>query len=209
MAEILTFPGSGNDCNSYLIIDEKVVLIDTGTGASPALKKKVEETGREVDTIINTHAHLDHVGGDSLFRAPVAIHEMDRSELEEGGLYGTKWFFGREAQSNVDTVLRDGDIIETGEITLNVIHTPGHTPGSICLLSNRGHLFSGDTLFSGGSFGRTDLPGGSTPELISSLERLKNLEFEFLMPGHMGCVAKGKSHLALALNLLGEMYEGI
>ena len=207
MAEIIVFPGRGYDCNSYLIVDEKTVLIDTGTGSSPTLKQKVEKRAEKIDLIINTHAHLDHVGGNKHFKTDVAIHEQDFTALESGGLYGTADLFGKGANSSVDRVLKDGDIVECGELRLDVIHTPGHTPGGICLLSSAGHLFSGDTLFSGGSFGRVDLDGGSARELSESLERLKSVDFEFLMPGHMECVKNGKKHLEAALALLGEMYE--
>jgi glyoxylase-like metal-dependent hydrolase (beta-lactamase superfamily II) len=209
MSQVFIFPGIGYDCNSYLIVDEKVILIDSGTGTSQKLKDKVFEAVKKVDMIINTHAHLDHVGGNSLFSGMVAIHERDKEELENGVLYGTSELFGKRASSNVDLVLKDGETIESGELKLTIIHTPGHSPGSICLLSNKGHLFSGDTLFSGGSFGRTDLPGGSTNKLLGSLERLKNLDFEFLMPGHMECVKEGKKHLGAALELFGELNERV
>jgi glyoxylase-like metal-dependent hydrolase (beta-lactamase superfamily II) len=207
MAEILVFPGLGYECNSYLIADEKIVLIDTGTGSSPSLKEKVMDATDKIDLIINTHAHLDHVGGNSQFSAKVAIHVKDAPELESGSLYGTADLFGKNAKSSADQMLKDGDIVDTGTLELKVIHTPGHTPGGICLLSSAGHLFSGDTVFSGGSFGRVDLSCGSASELLASLERLKNVDFEFLMPGHMECVKDGKKHLETALGLLGEMYE--
>jgi glyoxylase-like metal-dependent hydrolase (beta-lactamase superfamily II) len=209
MAQISTFPGGGYECNSYLIVDEKVILIDSGTGTSLRLKEKVYEAAKKVDMVINTHAHLDHVGGNSLFSGKVAIHEEDKKELENGVLYGTSELFGKRASSNVDVTLRSGETIDVGELKLKVIHTPGHSPGSICLISNKGHLFSGDTLFSGGSFGRTDLQGGSTTKLLGSLERLKNLDFELLMPGHMECVKEGKKHLEAALELFGDLYERI
>jgi glyoxylase-like metal-dependent hydrolase (beta-lactamase superfamily II) len=209
MAKIVFIPGRGYDSNCYLIVDKKTVLIDTGTGSTQKLLNKQEVASADVELIVNTHAHFDHVGGNRLFEANVAVHKADTLELENGNLYGTSELFGHKAQSKVDMVLNDGDIIETGDISLEVIHTPGHTPGSVCLLSNRGHLFSGDTLFSGGSFGRTDLPGGSTHELFRSLERLKSTTFEFLMPGHMDCVKNGKAHLEAALELLGDVYERV
>jgi glyoxylase-like metal-dependent hydrolase (beta-lactamase superfamily II) len=209
MVEVNVYPGVGYECNSFLIVDEKTVLIDTGTGSTAALKEKIQKTAKKIDLIINSHAHMDHVGGNSQFSTEVAVHENDVLELENGGLYGTGELFDMKASSKVDMVLRDGDKIDTGEISLSVIHTPGHTPGGVCLLSNKGHLFSGDTLFSGGSFGRTDLPGGSTDELYHSLERLKSTAFEFLMPGHMDCVENGRKHLNSALEWFEEIYERI
>jgi len=207
MVEIVVFPGLGYECNSYLILDEKNVLIDTGTGSNPHLKQKVDERIGKIDLIINTHAHLDHVGGNRFFASEIAIGEMDRTALESGELYGTGKLFGKAAKSTVNHGLKEGDITECGELNLQVLHTPGHTPGGICLLSNKGHLFTGDTVFSGGSFGRVDLPGGSASELIKSLERLKNLDFEFLMPGHSESVKEGKTHLESAITLFGEYYE--
>ncbi len=209
MSDIVTFPGRGFDCNSYLILDEKVILIDTGTGDGDDLRESVAGYAKKLDMIINTHAHYDHVGGNRLFDTKIAIHEQEIDELKSARLYGTAAMFGKNFSSEVDRVLKEGDIIETGEMNLSVLHTPGHTPGSICLLSNKGHLFSGDTLFSHGSFGRTDLPGGNSRELLKSLERLKRIDFEFLMPGHMDVVNKGKQHLEAALDLIGGAYEGI
>jgi glyoxylase-like metal-dependent hydrolase (beta-lactamase superfamily II) len=202
MAEVITFLGLGYECNSYLIIDRKVILIDTGTGSSETLKEKVNVISKKVDLIINTHAHLDHVGGNSHFQSKVAIYKDDANMLESGGLYGTGAIFGKNASSKADKILGEGEVIETGEMNLTVFHTPGHTPGSICLLSDQGHLFSGDTLFSGGNFGRTDLPGGNTIELLASLERLKSLPFEQLMPGHMDQVINGKEHLEAAISIV-------
>ncbi len=210
MAEVISFPGVGYDCNSYLILDEKNILIDTGMGSNRNLVEKINKRIDRLDLVINTHAHLDHVGGNSFFNASKAIHEADVNELERGGLYGTSDLFGRNSiKTRIDRVLNDGDIIECGEGRLKVVHTPGHTPGGICLVSSTGHLFSGDTLFPGGSFGRTDLPGGSSKDLLGSLERLNREAFEFLMPGHMECVGAGKTHLEAALRLLGDVYERI
>lgn len=207
--EIITFPGIGAECNSYLIVDEKIVLIDTGTGATARLRDKVLSAAGRVDLIINTHAHLDHVGGNHLFSAEIAIHEADAKELESGGLYGTAELFGRGGPSKADWLLKNGVVINTGGLRLQVIHTPGHTPGSICLVSSHGHLFSGDTFFSGGFVGRTDFPGGNPADLLSSLERLKSVAFESLMPGHMKCAKNGKQHLEAAIKSFEDVYERI
>jgi len=201
VAEIHMFPGSGYSSNSYLIIDELVVLIDSGAG-SKRLAREVEDRAGKVDLIINTHAHFDHVAGNRFFSAEIAVHEMDRAELESGSLYGTAELFQGEARSRVSRALRDGELIGTGELELEVIHTPGHTPGSICILASTGHLFSGDTLFAGGGVGRVDLPGGSALDMRRSLERLKKVEFKFLMPGHMESAGDGREHLEAALEMM-------
>ena len=208
MPEIIIHKGEGYECNSYLILDEKNVLIDTGTGSNVAIKNWVYEHTEKLDMIVNTHAHLDHVGGNRLFDAPIAIHESDVQELESGSLYGTGRLFGKSAVSEASNVLADGKRLKLGEVELEIIHTPGHTPGGVCILSSSGHLFSGDTLFSSGSFGRTDLAGGDQTELFHSLERLKKVDFEFLMPGHMECVSNGRAHLDAAMRFFGEVYEG-
>ena len=205
MVEVVSIISSGHDSNSYLILDEQTVLIDTGTGFDDVIKKKVMSRTEKVDIIINTHAHFDHVGGNQMFESPIAIHSRDATELEKGNLYGTSALFGKEAKSNVERFLNDGDTIKTGEFELKIIHTPGHTPGSICIHTDQGHLFSGDTLFTHGSFGRTDLSGGSSTQLLKSLERLKSLDFEFLMPGHMNPVKNGKEHLKAAISLFGDL----
>lgn len=201
MAKIVPLMGKGFECNSYLILDETCLLIDTGTGSRKDLPEKVKALTPILDMIINTHAHLDHVGGNQFFDAPVSIHEADAEELERGGLYGTAHLFNKEFHGKIDHLLKDGEVIDLGDLSLEVIHTPGHTPGSICLLSNEGHLFSGDTLFSGGSFGRTDLKGGSSSELVASLERLNTIRFKSLMPGHDQWVDDGKANLKAALEL--------
>jgi glyoxylase-like metal-dependent hydrolase (beta-lactamase superfamily II) len=119
--------------------------------------------------IILTHGHPDHFGAvDELKKAtqaPIVIHPAD------------SWFI------KPDKELKNDDEIKFGSLSLKVIHTPGHSKGSICLYIS-GHLFSGDTLFSEG-FGRTDLPGGSTQEMKKSLKRLSALPDETsVYPGH-------------------------
>ncbi|MDP6459276.1 MAG: MBL fold metallo-hydrolase, partial [Candidatus Hydrothermarchaeota archaeon] len=98
----------------------------------------------------------------------------------------------------VDQGLQEGEIIELGQYSLKVLHTPGHTPGSICLLDEESKtLFSGDTLFPGGSFGRVDL-GGNGGEIIQSLKRLSGIDFDILLPGHEGVTKNGKEQARLS-----------
>ncbi|MFQ6135845.1 MAG: MBL fold metallo-hydrolase [Candidatus Hydrothermarchaeales archaeon] len=207
MVEIFPMMSRSFDSNVYLIIDEVVALIDTGAGLSNGIRREIEDKldGKDVGIVINTHAHRDHVGGNHLFEdARVLCHELEAVEMRSGNLYGTHIFVGPKSPQRVDELLEEGDEIELGGTALDVIHTPGHTPGSISLLEKtKGLLFSGDTLFPEGSVGRTDLEGGSMGDLIRSLEKLRNYEFETLFPGHMQVVGDAKEHLERALFFLG------
>jgi hydroxyacylglutathione hydrolase len=175
---------SPTDSNIYLIDN---TVIDAGTGFNftrlmsifNALKKDMGS----IEWVINTHGHFDHVGGNGYFlNAKVAIHELDAPILELGDeeLSFASFFNGKIRPRPVDRRLKDGDLING----LRVIHTPGHSPGSICLYDESGKvLFSGDTIFADG-IGRTDLPGGSDEDMKKSLEKLRGLKIEKLFPGH-------------------------
>lgn len=202
------------DSNVYLILDKFIALIDTGAGASSEIKDKVETLleNKEVDLIINTHAHADHVGGNSLFDdAKVLIHEKEIKEMESGNLYGTYAFIDKRIPVNpvnVNKALKEGNEINLGKLNLEVINSPGHTPGCICLYEkNEKILFSGDTLFPYGNFGRVDLEGGSMTQLINSLKKLQNYDFDKIFPGHMEVVEKGKEHLEESLKNALTMVE--
>jgi glyoxylase-like metal-dependent hydrolase (beta-lactamase superfamily II) len=123
--------------------------------------------------IINTHGHFDHVGSNRRMKeatgAELMIHPYDAPML--GQLTSAASSFGLSAENspNADREIVDGDVISVGKIDLEVIHTPGHSPGGISLYTN-GHVFVGDTLFAG-SIGRTDFPGGDYNTLISSVQK--------------------------------------
>jgi glyoxylase-like metal-dependent hydrolase (beta-lactamase superfamily II) len=188
---IYVWSGTGFDSNVYLIDGE--VIVDCGTGDFFAeIKNEIVALGIDVAnirTIVNTHHHFDHTGGDKKFRdwlnANIAIHSADRARLEHGETLAE--LFEREAKIiTTDISLEDKDVIRTKHFSLEVVHTPGHTPGSICLYERkRRFLISGDTLFEDG-VGRTDLPGGSAEEMKHSLGRLAKLDIEYLFPGHGG-----------------------
>ncbi|MCX7816912.1 MAG: MBL fold metallo-hydrolase [Syntrophales bacterium] len=137
--------------------------------------------------IVNTHGHVDHISGNDemkrLTGAQIIIHERDADMLVSiPALYLR--LFGAKKSPPADYLVREGDIIKVGRVELRVIHTPGHSPGSMCLLGD-GFVITGDTLFVG-SVGRTDLPGGSWSLLNSSLkEKLSVLPDETkVLPGH-------------------------
>jgi len=189
---ILLMNGVGFESNMYLI--DKEVLVDTGTGLFfPQIRENLINLGidpKKIKLIVNTHCHFDHVGGDKSFRdlcnAEIAIHESDARALEEGDNDLTlATMFGKKMKSiTVDRRLKERDKIKTSNFCFEVIHTPGHTPGSICLYeSKKKILISGDTLFSDG-IGRSDLPGGDSDLLRESLKKLSKLRITYLLPGH-------------------------
>jgi glyoxylase-like metal-dependent hydrolase (beta-lactamase superfamily II) len=166
------------ETNCYILGDRKTgdaVIVDPGDEGARILKK-IEDLGLNPSCIINTHGHVDHIGAVAYLRKRLKniklyIHEADAQMLP--GLETDTLFF-----------LKDGDEVTAGGLRFKVIHTPGHTPGGISLLIN-GHLFSGDSLFYG-SIGRTDLPGGSTRQLIRCLkEKILTLPGKTIVhPGH-------------------------
>lgn len=138
--------------------------------------------------ILNTHGHVDHTGANleikDRYRAPIAMHQDDLPLLEENIQLEFGLMLGAKPTPRPDRLLADGDEVRVGQTSLKVIHTPGHSPGSVCFYTP-GILFSGDTLFCGG-VGRTDLPGGSWKDLIRSL-RTRVLTYPdetLVLPGH-------------------------
>lgn len=166
---------------------KEAVVIDPGDDADRILMT-LAKAELKVKYLINTHGHFDHVGANKqmkeVTKATIAIHPGDEPMLNE--LSKSAAMFGLSAENSppADQLLNDGDKIKFGEITLEVIHTPGHSMGGICLYTP-GHLFAGDTLFAG-SIGRTDLPGGDYDTLIASIKtRLLVLEEETMVyTGH-------------------------
>lgn len=176
--------------NSYLVIclvTKKAVIIDPG-GDVEKIKVAVAAEQAIPQFILNTHGHADHVlaNGDlkTFFNIPVCMHKEDdlffaKKEIREI----SEKEFGLPAPDRVDIQLNDGQILKVGELRIRVLHTPGHTPGSVCFLVE-GNLFTGDTLFVG-DVGRTDLTGGSLNILLESLGKLIKLPPETIVwPGH-------------------------
>ncbi|MBI2583544.1 MAG: MBL fold metallo-hydrolase [Candidatus Aenigmarchaeota archaeon] len=178
--------GSGKECNIYIIDGE--VIVDAGTGNEFARVKEFAEKNRmSPHTLVNTHYHYDHTGGNAklrdLLKCAIAIHEQDADYIKRGETLAE--IFGESARaSSADLLLEEGDKIETRNFSFEVLHTPGHTKGSICLYEKEKKiLISGDTVFDG-AVGRTDLPGGSSEQLWSSMGRLSDFPVDFLLPGH-------------------------
>ncbi len=185
----------GFGSNIYLLTDEIKALIDTGiTNNTEKVFQFCRNQGvspETLDLILLTHAHIDHTMGLyqilEISRAQLACHEAAAPVLETPDLQRTltSWFSFTPPPLKVDRKLSNGDLIKLGSLSLHVIHTPGHTPGSICLYEPTFKiLFSGDTIFAGGGIGRSDLPGGDGQQLVQSIEKLLKLEVAYLFPGH-------------------------
>lgn len=166
---------------------KQAVVIDPGDDADRILMA-LAKAELKVKYLINTHGHFDHVGANKRMKdvtaAQIAIHPDDEPMLLDLSSHAAMFGLGAENSPPADIHLKESDTITFGNITFKVIHTPGHSPGGICLYTP-GHLFVGDTLFMG-SIGRTDLPGGNYDTLISSIKtKLLNLdESTVVYPGH-------------------------
>ncbi|MDJ0830038.1 MAG: MBL fold metallo-hydrolase [Desulfobacterales bacterium] len=149
----------------------EAVVIDPGDEADRILTAMAEDQ-LALKYIINTHGHFDHVGGNKSLhettKAGILIHALDEPMLKSLAASAAAWGLAAENSPPPERTLADGDTVSFGKFNLDVIHTPGHTPGGISLHMN-GYVFVGDTLFAG-SIGRTDFPGGDYGTLISSIQ---------------------------------------
>lgn len=163
------------ECNNYLIMCEDnkdAVLIDAG-GDYEATMKEVESAGAKLKYVFHTHGHLDHISGDVELKAKagvqIFIHKEDQFLVDK--LKDQLMMFGLPDVGIpvIDEYVEDGQEFTIGCLKIKVIHTPGHSPGSVCYLIDNS-LFAGDTLFKE-SVGRTDLPGGSYEQLMESITK--------------------------------------
>ena len=178
------------ETNCYLVYCEttrECAVVDPGAEHELIFLAVAEDELKPV-LLVNTHGHLDHIGANrdvvDHFGTRLAIHSADAPMLGKVQQLELSLFLGAKDSPAADRMLRDGDAVRIGTGTLRVLHTPGHSPGSISLLAN-GFLLSGDTLFMEG-VGRTDLPGGSRMQLVKSIrEKLMTLPDDLLvLPGH-------------------------
>ena len=179
MLYVETLPLGAYQTNCYIVWDagaDSCVVIDPGYDPEIVLDK-ASALGKTVCAVLLTHGHFDHVGGvrgiAEKTNCPVYIHEKELSQPEEmtaGPLHYTCTY-------------GEGDMLSLAGLSVRVLHTPGHTQGSVCLLCED-TMFSGDTLFMG-SMGRVDFPGGSWSQMMASLDRLKTLPGDYrVYPGH-------------------------
>ncbi len=201
MSRIIFIVGFNYDSNCYLINDN--ILVDTGAGNNrDYLFSSLSKNGVEpedIELVVNTHCHFDHIGGNYLFPdAKIAVHKLDAASIRNKDSLGTSLSaFDHEGNSRVDIELEEGD--EIGNF--RVIHTPGHTGGGICLWDGE-NLISGDTIFAGGGVGRMDI-GGNYQDMKNSVEKLLKLDVKNIYPGHGPIVEKnGKEHIKMSYSFL-------
>ena len=175
--------------NVHLLADEpsrEAIVIDAAIPSIAWIAEELAARAWTLKLIVTTHGHWDHFGENAAVQAHtgagVAVHSLDRHRLEQPEPLWAPF----EIPPSVPAVeLAEGGEVRFGEIRLRVLHTPGHTEGSVCLYAaDEGLLFSGDTLFASG-WGRTDLPGGDPAALVESLVRLLDFEDPVgVLPGH-------------------------
>lgn len=172
--------------NCYIVTCKKTgegFIIDPGDEYG-RIKSVLREKKKQPSFIVNTHGHGDHIKDDGEFHLPVYIHRQDADCFHDPEKNLSAFFGAALALDIKPVLLEDGDIVKVGEAAFEVLHTPGHSPGSISLVSEN-IVFTGDTLFNGG-YGRTDFPDGDEEILFDSIRRrLLTLPDETLIyPGH-------------------------
>lgn len=195
--KIVKFGFSLFGINTYVVVDPttgKCAIVDPGMidpEEENALADYIKRNEYQVTHVINTHLHIDHVAGNHFaierFHVPVLAHQDDESLGERIDLQVAQFGMSEKIDNvTISTYLHEGDTIEIGEGRLEVLHVPGHSQGSVALYDRKGgFVIVGDALFAG-SIGRTDLPGGSYPQLIDSIKsKLMSLpDSTVVYPGH-------------------------
>jgi glyoxylase-like metal-dependent hydrolase (beta-lactamase superfamily II) len=184
---IKTVPAGPLEANCYIVLDpatKKAMVVDPGDEPD-----RIEELTRDLDVlyIVLSHAHFDHVGAVAEIKkatgAKLALHEEEVQIYETARDQALFWGYELDPLPEPDLTLKEGDELRVGGLIFRVLHTPGHSPGGICLYGE-GVVFTGDTLFAG-SVGRTDFPGGDMGRLKASFRRLMGLPEETrVLSGH-------------------------
>lgn len=178
------------ETNCYLVFCEETkecAIVDPGAD-SDKIFALISKKDLKPVVILNTHGHIDHIGANrdmkEKFNVPLRIHSLESTLLGKVQEMGLSFFFQVKTSPPADSFLEDGEKIEIGKSYLQVLHTPGHSPGSVSFIGD-GFLLSGDTLFCGG-VGRTDLPGGNWQEMENSLinKILTMPDKTIVLPGH-------------------------
>jgi hydroxyacylglutathione hydrolase len=188
--EIITLPVGPLQVNCFVLgctRTGQALVVDAGDDGARILAA-LRGKGWTLSAIVSTHGHFDHIGGNAHLieqtGAPLYLHGEDLPMLQQAAMHAAFYGLSTTPSPAPARLIADGEVLQVGDIALTVIHTPGHTPGGICLYG-AGHLFAGDTLFAG-SVGRTDLPGGDTAQLLTGIrQRLLVLPEETVVhPGH-------------------------
>lgn len=178
------------DVNCFIIgcpVSGTAAVIDPG-GHGERILERLEHNKLTLTVVINTHGHFDHVGGNAFLMretdADLLLHAAGLPFLQRAREHADMWGMEFEDSPEPTRLLKGGEILRVGELKLEIIHTPGHSPGGISIYLP-GHVFTGDALFEG-SIGRTDLPGGNLEELLNSIrEKILVLPGETVVhPGH-------------------------
>lgn len=190
--KIANAPTGPGQANTYIVDDEhgKCFIVDPG-GYAADITKYIKEHDFELEYIVLTHGHGDHIGGVEGYRndfpeVKVIAHEAEAEMLHNPEMNFTRMMFGKPITVDADQYVKEGDVLKCGEIEMKFFHTPGHSPGGMCILCDN-VLFSGDTLFQQ-SVGRTDFEGSSYEDLKKSIkEKIFTLPDDTqVLPGHMG-----------------------
>jgi len=205
--EILRFTYGPFAENTYVVVGpsgRRAMLVDPGFASEPVWEV-LEERGLTVELILNTHGHLDHVAGNAFFKrmsgAPIAIHADDLPFLRNLGAQASMYGLTAEDSPDPDVTLVEGVALPFDGVTFEVIHTPGHSPGGVCL--HRGdQMIVGDTLFRG-SVGRTDLPGGDWDTLVASVR-----EKLFRLPDGVRCYPGHEDETTIGRERAGNPFVG-
>jgi hydroxyacylglutathione hydrolase len=183
------------DCNTYVITGHPGVIIDPGNELFLASKidglRKDGISPSDIGIITNTHLHIDHCGANKAFQelseAKIALHPVQKENYRLVVIDGAR-LFGMPPLEFTEDYCLDTDRLSSGDVELELISSPGHSPDCICFYNKKDRvLICGDVLFEMNT-GRVDLPGGNGGELKKSIEALSKLEVEYLLPGHMGII---------------------
>lgn len=196
MVEVKSLIRSGYSSNVFLVKSDKNFIVDAGMNNPGQIIEAVEDFFPELDAIILTHRHIDHVGNakklSKEFDVPLYAQEDEAQAMKKGD----ESTLARQFNKNILPL--DVNIIDFEEFSgFEILHTPGHTNGSICLYHPEDKiLFSGDTIFSNGGVGRSDLPTGDKDDLVESIRKLTDYDIEKIYPGHMTIVeTNGNKHV--------------
>jgi hydroxyacylglutathione hydrolase len=183
------------DCNTYVIKGSPGIIIDPGnpdfliTRVNNMKKDGIDPA--DIGIIVNTHLHIDHCSANESFKefsgAKIALHPVQKKNYQM--VIGGTRLLGEEPAEFTEDYILEGDTLTSGDIKLELIPSPGHSPDCICFYDRENRiLICGDVLFEMNT-GRVDLPGGNGVDLKRSIEALSRLDIEYLLPGHMGVIA--------------------